>query len=240
MTSTTRALIAAARAGLDPDPATAARVRAKLGLALGGAAPMAAAPGAAPVVATPAAAGPVAAGGLALKLAAVIAVASAVATVAVVAVPSHRTQATTVPAPTVDDTALVEAPAVRVHTAAPEPAVVAPRPRVVTPIDPPQPAATPTPAIAPAAGEVSLSREVELIDRAMAALRAGHPDDALAAIAIYHRETRDRGQLTEDATAIDIEASCTLHLDVTAKLAAFDHLWPSSAERSRLTPACGK
>ena len=110
-------------------------------------------------------------------------------------------------------------------------------PAVVTAAVPAADALTPSHA---RATEVNLAREVELIDRAMASLRAGHADDALAAITIYHRETGDRGQLTEDATAIDIEASCTLHLDVTAKLAAFDRTWPSSAERSRLTTACGK
>jgi hypothetical protein len=216
MTPTTRALIAAARAGLDPDPAAAARVRAKLNLALG-----AAAPGAAPA----------ATGGLALKLAAVVAVAGAVA---VIAIPQHRARATAVPAPSVEDPVLVDPPSARVTAAASEAAVPVSAPAhrarpVITRAEPPVPTA-----------DVDLAREVELIDRAMAALRAGHADDALAAIAIYHRETADRGQLTEDATAIDIEASCTLHLDVSAKLAAFDHLWPSSAQRSRLTTACNK
>jgi hypothetical protein len=218
MTPTTRALLAAARAGLDPDPAAAARVRAKLNLAL-----------AAPVAA------PAATAGLALKLAVVAAIAGAVA---VVAIPSHRSRATTVPVPRIDELAVIENPAVRVIAAAPDSAAAPPS---AAPVHAHARATMPAPVhpqAAPGAPDIDLAREVQLIDRAMAALRAGHADDALAAIAIYHRETADRGRLTEDATAIDIEASCTLHLDVTAKLAAFDHAWPSSAQRSRLTTAC--
>ena len=223
MTSTTRALIAAARAGLDPDPAAAARVRAKLNVALGGAAPVAAAP--------------VAAGGLALKLAAVIAVATAVTTAAVVAVPSHRSQATAVPVPAVVDTAVVEAPAVRVHTAAPELAVpaVAP-PHHARPVI----AIAETPDARPSAAEVNLSREVELIDRAMASLRSGSAAAALASIALFDKETFGRGQMAEEAAAIEIEARCTLREDVSKRLAAFDHKWPSSSQRTRITAACRK
>jgi hypothetical protein len=94
------------------------------------------------------------------------------------------------------------------------------------------------PVVPPPAPEVSLAREVELIDQAMASLRAGHATEALAAVAAYHRETSDHGQLTEEAAAIEIEASCTLHVDVRDKLAVFDRAWPSSAQRSRLTVAC--
>ena len=86
--------------------------------------------------------------------------------------------------------------------------------------------------------EVNLAREVELVDDAMAALRANQLTEALAAVAMFHRETGDRGQLVEDATAIEIEASCKLHIDVRAKLAAFDETWPTSAQRARLTAAC--
>jgi hypothetical protein len=85
---------------------------------------------------------------------------------------------------------------------------------------------------------VGAVREVELIDDAMASLRGGHATDALAAVAAYHRETADHGQLAEEASAIEIEASCNLHLDVRARLTAFDRTWPSSAQRARLSAAC--
>jgi hypothetical protein len=94
------------------------------------------------------------------------------------------------------------------------------------------------PVVAPSPPEVSLAREVQLIDEAMASLRSGHATVALAAVAAYDRVTGDRGQLIEEASAIEIEASCTLHVDVRDKLAAFDRTWPSSAQRSRLTAAC--
>jgi hypothetical protein len=218
MTSSTRALLAAAREGLGPDPAAAARVRARLDALL--AAPAAAA-----------AAAPAAGGGLALKLAAAIVVAT---TTAAVVIPSSRTEPTAAPAPALDDLAAPERPALAVHAASREPSAPPPVRRAAR-------AAAPAPAIvtAPApAPEVTLAREVELIDDAMASLRAGHATDALAAIAAFHRETAGHGQLAEEATAIEIEASCTLHLDVRDKLAAFDRAWPTSAQRARLTAAC--
>jgi hypothetical protein len=224
MSPSTRALLAAAREGLGPDPAAAARVRARLDALL--AAPAAAAPAAA------AAGG----GGLALKLAAAAALATATAAI-VIAVPTTRTEPTAARAPALDDA--VEQPALAVHaTAVTVDDVVAPP---VRPVRRERPAPTPVaaPVVAPVA-EVSLAREVELIDDAMASLRAGHATEALAAIAAYHRETADRGQLTEEASAIDIEARCTLHLDVRDKLTAFDRSWPSSAQRARLTAACTK
>jgi hypothetical protein len=223
MSPSTRALLAAAREGLGPDPAAAARVRARLAAHL--AAPAAAA-------AAPVAAG----GGLALKLAAAIALATAGTAVVIVA-PSSRTEPTVARAPalelsTAEQPAVViraaalvrdAVPAIAVHTTAREPVKHV---HVATPV------------VAAPAPEVSLAREVELIDDAMASLRAGHPTEALAAVAAYHRETGDRGQLTEEASAIEIEASCTLHVDVRDQLAAFDRTWPSSAQRSRLTAAC--
>ena len=226
MSPSTRALLAAAREGLGPDPAAALRVRAKLDLALAGTA------AAAPAAAT---------GGLALKLAAIIVAAGAIA---IVAVPRHAAAPTAAPALSLDETApfvapalplaetaRVDVPASIVHAATREPAAPAPMKPVVVHI-----ATPPAPEAAPA--EVSLAREVELVDDAMASLRAGDPTAALAAVAAFHRETGDRGQLNEEATAIEIEASCKLHLDVKTKLAAFDRTWPSSAQRARLTAAC--
>jgi hypothetical protein len=84
----------------------------------------------------------------------------------------------------------------------------------------------------------SLSREVELIDDAMRALRVGDAKHALASIAIFDRETFGHGQMAEDAAAIDIEARCHLEEDVTARLDAFDRKWPSSAQRARIQTAC--
>jgi hypothetical protein len=90
----------------------------------------------------------------------------------------------------------------------------------------------------PVTTRASLAREVELIDRAMLALRAGTPAAALEAIATFERETQHRGQMAEDAAAIEIEAHCGLDQDVKAKLAAFDRAYPSSAQRARLQQAC--
>jgi hypothetical protein len=226
MSPSTRALLAAAREGLGPDPAAAARVKAKLDALL--AAPAAAAASAAPAAA--------AGGGLAVKLAAAVALATASAAV-VIAVPTSHPQPTAVRAPALEDVITVEQPVVTIRAAAivRDEVAVPDVPREPTPVKRVRAAA---PVVPPPAPEISLAREVQLIDDAMASLRSGHPTEALAAVAAYHRETGDRGQLTEEASAIEIEASCTLHVDVRDKLAAFDRTWPSSAQRSRLTAAC--
>jgi hypothetical protein len=84
-----------------------------------------------------------------------------------------------------------------------------------------------------------LAREVELIDRAMKALATNDPNRALATIKLHVAETRGKGQLAEDAAAIEIEALCRLHSPtVTAKLDAFDARFPRSAQRSRLSTHC--
>jgi hypothetical protein len=96
--------------------------------------------------------------------------------------------------------------------------------------------ATRAPAVAPTA---TLAREVELIDLAMASLRRGDAKIALAAVQRHATETGGRGQLAEDAAAIEIEALCKLHDPSTAaKLDAFDARWPDSAQRSRLKSTC--
>lgn len=90
-----------------------------------------------------------------------------------------------------------------------------------------------------AARGIDLAREVELIDRAMAALAAGDAAAALATVETHARETRGAGQLAEDAAAIEIEALCRLHHpSVAAKLDSFDAAYPRSAQRSRLTTVC--
>jgi hypothetical protein len=232
MSPSTRALLAAAREGLGPDAAAAARVKAKLDALL--AAPAAAAASAAPAAA--AGGGAAVKLGVAVKLAAAVALTTAGAAV-VIAVPTSRGEPTVARAPALDEVTTVERPSIRVRA----PAIV--RDEVVAPLVEREP--TPIkhvrvapPVAPPPLPEVSLAREVQLIDDAMASLRSGHPTEALAAVAAYHRETGDRGQLAEEASAIEIEASCTLHVDVRDKLAAFDRTWPSSAQRARLTAAC--
>ena len=88
-------------------------------------------------------------------------------------------------------------------------------------------------------GRAELSREVELLDLAMSALRRGDTTSALAAIRSHASETRGSGQLAEDAAAIEIEALCRRHdPSVVAKLDAFDARFPRSAQRSRLSVTC--
>lgn len=86
---------------------------------------------------------------------------------------------------------------------------------------------------------VTLAREVELIDQAMAALRKRDLSAALVAARTHATETAGRGQLAEDASAIEIEALCRLRDPAAdSKLVAFDTRWPHSAQRSRITAAC--
>jgi len=86
---------------------------------------------------------------------------------------------------------------------------------------------------------VPLAREVELLDRAMAALGHGDPTSALDEVRLHARETGGTGQLAEDAAAIEIEALCHLHApSATQALARFDTRFPRSAQRSRLAGVC--
>ena len=91
----------------------------------------------------------------------------------------------------------------------------------------------------PARAAIDLAREVELLDLAMTALRRGDAGAALQAVQRHAVETGGRGQLAEDAAAIEIEALCHLG-DPTAgaKLDAFDARFPRSAQRSRLDNKC--
>ncbi len=212
LSSSARALLDAAREGMSPDAAAIARVRGKVTAAAGGAA----------------------ASALVLK----IGLAGVLAAVTVGAIVS-RTRS--------------EAPAMTPHIAMPsmtsEPAPIARAHEVAPPIsDEPAPiemAAEPmrrpevTLTIDPEPAD--LSREVELIDRAMKALASNDAPRALATIKLHVAETRGKGQLAEDAAAIEIEALCRLHsstVAITAKLDAFDARFPRSAQRSRLTTHC--
>lgn len=208
MTELSRNLLAAAREGLDPDPAVAARVRARVAATVGVSATVA------PVKAS------ATASTAALKVAGSLALLGIVA-VALVALPrktEHPPLAPQVTANSVD----TDVPPTVVHVARTEPSVAAAAP-VAAP--PPAPLAT-------------LAREVELIDRAMLALKAGAAPAALDAIAMFDRETQHHGQMAEDAAAIAIEAHCQLEHDVRARLAAFERAYPSSAQRARLDAAC--
>ena len=254
---TSRALVAAARDGLgDPDPATAARVRARIAAAIAGGAvatstvatssatsastsPAASAVGSVSttgsVAAIPAASA--VASTLALKLGLVVVAIGAVVTTGVVV---DRTRSSPVGAPAIaapitnDDE-----PHGTIHVAAPET-----RPdlgrlgRLGRPAAVPSRPAAGRPDAVPTVSGPTLAREVELIDRAMSELRLAHYATALLTIDLFERETAGHGQLGEDAAAIAIEAHCRLHDSVTGMLDAFDRAWPSSAQRTRLTAAC--
>ncbi|MCX5747348.1 MAG: hypothetical protein NT062_33195 [Proteobacteria bacterium] len=98
---------------------------------------------------------------------------------------------------------------------------------------------SPTTTPATPATQPSLAREVEIVDRAMAALRGKDFRGALSAITTYTTETAGIGQLAQDAAAIEVEAACGLHAaDGPARLAAFDRRYPSSAQHARLEEAC--
>jgi hypothetical protein len=225
MSPEARALLDAAREGLAPDAAALRRVRMKVDAAV---------------------AGGVAAGGSAVlaKLAIVVGVAGIVAAGVALRAPSeHAISPRLSFAP-----AAIEAPppsraaddAPPVVTYIEMPAQSARASSAISQSPPPSPV---QPAAAPTAAEpvavIGLAREVELVDAAMAALKRGDAHAALASVRLHREETRNHGQLAEDADAIEIEALCRLHdRRVFAKLEAFDARWPESAQRSRLTTTC--
>ncbi len=256
MSDLSRSLLAAAREGLAPDPAVAARVRAKVAAATGAAA---AGGASAAAVAVPKASS----AALVVKITAALLAIGAVATTIVVAGPERtppapqlevapseptediRTQVRIV-APSDDATALtpatIEMPPQQVSRTrrveavdgaslslgehAGEAAFDRPTgPRTVKPEE-------------EQLDSISLAREVELIDLAMVSLRKRVPHAALEAIKAYNRETGGRGQMAEDAAAIEIEARCLQDQDVTALLERFDHKWPESAQRERIQTTC--
>ncbi len=235
-----RALLDAAREGLGPDADAVRRMRAKIDASIAGGAAGAAAGGGG--------------GALAVKLG-IVAVVAAIAAGAFVygrgggeqaieprvELPLARAEtATAVPsreaaAPEAPEEEIVMAPIVREVERKRAPIVaISPNAPSASPATAPAPAPP-----APAPRRADLAREVELVDRAMAALRRGDPAGALAAVRVHVAETAGAGQLAEDAAAIEIEALCRLHDETAAaKLAAFDVRWPASAQRSRLTTRC--
>jgi len=86
---------------------------------------------------------------------------------------------------------------------------------------------------------ISLAREIELVDRAALGLRRRDLDSAVEALHMYADETKGRGQLAQDAAAIEVEVLCRRN-DTTAaaQLATFEQQWPHSAHRSHLRATC--
>ena len=223
-----RALLDAARDGLSPDPAAVRRVHARIHVATGGAA----------------------AGGtaLGLKLGLVALVIGAAVGVGVYVQRSPAAGAP--PARSADRPGQAVAQTASPPTAAPRPSdedliTIEPLPRAPTRRTAPRQAGMgsrpPAAAAAPAgdAPPIALGREVELIDLAMAALRRGDAEAALHVIQAYAGETAGKGQLAEDAAAIEVEALCKLGDPASRTMRAqFDARFPRSAQRSRLEAAC--
>lgn len=210
MTDLSRNLLSAARDGLTPDAEIAARVRARVAAAV-------AAPAAAVVAA------PVAKTGIALKLGITLAVLGGVVAVLAVTSRNEHAHAPLLSISPVDR----DEPSHEVRASASTDA-----PPVVEAVR------TVKPVVVAGFETASLSREVELIDLAMIALRRNAPTAALDAIRVFDVETRGHGQMAEDAAAIAIEAHCHLKHDVTDALARFDARWPSSAQRARIHTSC--
>jgi hypothetical protein len=224
---TSRNLVAAARHGLDPSPDVAARVRAKVALAVGGATS---------VASTSAGRASVLSG----KLVALIAAGALVVTTWLVvhsASPPAVPPAISTPSLTTSDEPQVEPHFTSsVHA---EPAPLAPIVAKVVPPPPPVIETPVAPVVAPApVTPATLAREVALLDAAMASLHENDPADTLATLAIYDRETLGHGQLAEDASALEIEARCRTNEPVADKLATFDQRWPHSVQRARITERC--
>ena len=223
MTDLSRSLLAAARDGLGPDAATAARVRARVASAV------------APAAASSAAAS----SGVLLKLGALALVAGVIATGFVVERgPGANAPSLSLLAHDTDEPAARIAPMASRESALPRVGYRAASVRTNADVadtnlvnDEREPASL-------GREPASLGREVELIDSAMSSLRAGSPQRALLTLATFERETLGEAQLAEDAAAINLEARCALNQDVTASLAAFDAKWPSSAQRARISAAC--
>jgi hypothetical protein len=209
MTDLSRNLLTAAREGMTPSAEVMARVRAKVAASAAGAATGS-------VVAIPAKA----ATGLAAKLAIGVLLVSAIAATVVLATRTSSPGAISISGRGSD-----------VEMAAPIHTMAGAHEQAT-------PAAAAEPARPARAAEISLSREVALIDSAMQLVRGGDYPGALAVIATFDRESHGRGQMAEDAAAIDIEARCRLHESVGDRLARFDRAWPSSAQRSRLQSLC--
>jgi hypothetical protein len=245
MNELSRSLISAAREGLAPDARTMARVRARVGAAVGagaiGATAAAVATAAKPAAAATAASAGVASAGLAIKVTAILVTVGVVTAGVATGVVHERRANRALQPPTIAvrpsvDQEVHRADALAIAVARTEPPPTVEQPRRPVTKSPTVAPVTVTPAPEPTLPP--LSRESELVGRADRALRNGELHDALVLIATFDRETRGHGQMAEDAAAISIEAHCRLHDDVTESLNAFDHKWPSSAQREKLQTAC--
>lgn len=213
-----RALLDAARDGLGPDDAVLARVRDRV--IAGGAA------GAAGAAAASASTG----GGIAGKLA-IVGIVAAIGGGVWLGLGLGRAGE---PAPA------ASAP----ELAAPVETSTTSRFEAAAPTAPP-PSASPLPS-APAAARravpvtaPSLADEVAVVDAAMAALRAGDLQAALAATDRHSATFGERGQLAEEAAALRVEALCRLGDDrADAGWDAFLVRWPTSAQQPRIAAAC--
>ena len=220
-----RALFDAARAGLGPDEIAVRRMRARIATTIaGGGITIAAAEAHA---ATTAAATATAGSAVAVKLAIVATIAVGAAAGTAAAIVHHRA------APA------ARAPIVEVPASPPSSGIAELAPTAVVPAHespPPLPRA-----VVARPATISLARETELVDRALAAMSHDRVADALAAIERYDAETTGRGQLAEDAAAIETEARCRLADPRAAEiLATFEARWPTSPERERLIATCAR
>ena len=228
---TSRNLVAAARNGLDPSPDVAARVRAKVALAVGGAASVASTSAGRASVVSGKLAAMIAAGALVVTTWLVVRSSSPPAVPPAISTPS----VTTNDEPQVEPhfTSSVHAEAAPLAAPAAAAAKVAAVPVIETPV-----AEAPAAPIAAPVTPATLAREVALLDAAMTSLHENDPADTLATLAIYDRETLGHGQLAEDASALEIEARCRTNQPVADKLATFDQRWPRSVQRARITERC--
>jgi hypothetical protein len=209
LSPSTRALLDAARGG-GPDAAAIARMRGKIDLAVSGA----------PAVVTATTKGSLIGGKLGLVALAVI-----VATGAYVVSTRSRAPVETVAEPAIEPIAISQHSAREAAPAAAAPEEIEMPPIHRAPVVPPK--------------RIELAREVELVDTALTALRRGEARAALAAVRSYTLEAGTRGQLAEDAAAIEVEALCTLREPTaSARQTAFAARWPASAQHAKLARAC--
>lgn len=129
----------------------------------------------------------------------------------------------------------VPAPAKPVPTSAP----IEPAPEKVAPVAPePEPTQQRTPAASRSAD--NLAKEVAILSRASAELRAGRPAAALKALEEHQREFPG-GMLAQERTAARIQALCALGRtkEARSELARLSRSSPNSPHEARARKACG-
>jgi hypothetical protein len=222
-----RALLDRGRDQLAPDPATVARLRARIETTVAVAGTGVGVAGLAKALGAKA---------VAIKLAVVATVAIATGAAIHIVRVVRATRDVPVVAPTI-----VRAPEREAHEAVhPTVAIttheVAATPPAPTAVSIP---AAPRPVPPRTAPRATLARETELVELASHALHAGDLAGVRDAIATYTHETGGAGQLAEDIGAIEIEALCgASDPSASTKLAAFDARWPHAGQRHRLVAAC--